>query len=180
MNVTRAFVAVRIPDVVLDAVDRRVAELSVPGRRTTREQWHLTLQFLGDHADVDAVVAALDGIEAQRGRARLGGAGAFPDATRALVFWLGLAEGASVLARIASAVAERTEVLGHAADTRPFRPHLTLARCRNATDLRSLIAAVGDVPVGPEWDVDAIAVYESERLADGARYIERAQILLPV
>ena len=180
MNVTRAFVAVRIPDVVLDAVDRRVAELSVPGRRTTREQLHLTLQFLGDHSDVDAVVASLDGIEAPRGRARLGGAGAFPDAKRAQVFWLGLAEGAGVLARIASAVAERTAVLGHEADTRPFRPHLTLARCRDATDLRPAIAAVGDDPVGPAWDVDAITVYESERLADGARYIERAQILLPV
>jgi RNA 2',3'-cyclic 3'-phosphodiesterase len=177
--VTRAFVAVRLPAVVLDAVEQRVAELAVPGRRTTREQWHLTLQFLGDDADVDAVVAALEGIEAPRGRARLGGAGAFPDARRALVFWLGLVDGTDLLGRIATAVAERTNGLGYEADARPFRPHLTLARCRNPTDLRSLITAVGDDCVGPAWDVDAVAVYESERRADGARYVERARILLP-
>jgi RNA 2',3'-cyclic 3'-phosphodiesterase len=131
------------------------------------------------HADIDAVIAVLDRIDAPPGRARLGGAGAFPDAARARVLWLGLAEGASVLARVASAVAGRTAVLGHEADTRPFRPHLTLARFRDPTDVRGAIAAFGDEPVGPAWEVDAIAVFESERLADGARYVERANLPLP-
>jgi 2'-5' RNA ligase len=176
--VTRAFVAVRLPEVVLDAVDRRVADLSVPGRRTTREQWHLTLQFLGDDVDVDAVVGALADVDARRGRARLGGVGAFPDAAGAHVFWLGLAEGSKVLADIAKVVAERTARLGYEADTRPFRPHVTLARCRSAADLRALIAAVGNEPVGPAWEIDAVTVYESRRLADGARYVERAAIPL--
>jgi RNA 2',3'-cyclic 3'-phosphodiesterase len=177
--VTRAFVAVRLPDVVLDAVAERVASVSVPGRCTTRDQWHVTLQFLGDHAEVDAVVAALEGIDASGGRAQLGGAGAFPDTTRARVLWLGFADGTSVLERVAAAVVERTAVLGHEADTRPFRPHLTLARFRDPTDVRGAIATFGDEPVGPAWNVDAIAVYESERFADGARYTERARIRLP-
>ena len=67
---TRAFVAVRLPEAVLDAVVRATSELWVPGRSTTRDQWHLTLQFLGDDADVDAVSAALDGIDAPGGRVR--------------------------------------------------------------------------------------------------------------
>lgn len=175
----RAFVAVRLPDVVLDAVGERVANLSIPGRVTTRDQWHVTLQFLGDNADVDAVIAALEGIEVSGGRAQLGGAGAFPDAARARVMWLGFAEGASVLERIARAVAQRTAVLGHEADPRPFRPHLTLARFRDPTDARGAITTFGAEPVGPTWEVDAIAVYESERRADGARYLERARIQLP-
>jgi 2'-5' RNA ligase len=177
--VARAFVAVRLPDVVLDAVAERVASRSVPGRRTTRDQWHVTLQFLGDHADVDAVIAALEAIEVSGGRVQLGGAGAFPDAARARVMWLGVAEGTSVLARVATAVTERTAVLGYEADTRSFRPHLTLARFRDPTEARGAIAAFGDEPVGPAWNVDAIAVYESERLADGARYTQRVVIPLP-
>jgi RNA 2',3'-cyclic 3'-phosphodiesterase len=176
--VPRTFVAVRLPDVVLDAVALRVSEIAVPGRRTTRDQWHLTLQFLGDDVDVGAVIAALDGIDAPGGRGQLGGGGAFPDATHARVFWLGLLEGTELLAQIAHAVAERTAPLGHEADPRPFRPHLTLARCRDATDLRPVIAAVGNDPIGPAWHVDAITVYESKRLADGARYTERARIPL--
>ena len=175
----RAFVAVRLPDVVLDAVAERVAQASMPGRRTTRDQWHVTLQFLGDHADVDAVAAALDGIDEAGGRAQLGGAGAFPDAARARVLWLGFAEGAKALAAVASAVAERTASLGHEADPRPFLPHLTLARFRDPADVRRVIAAFGDEPVGPAWNLDALTVYESERLTDGARYTERARIRLP-
>jgi 2'-5' RNA ligase len=146
---------------------------------TTRDQWHLTLQFLGDNADIDAVGAALEGIDAPRGRARLGGAGAFPESVSAHVLWLGLAEGTSVLIRIAEAVAQRTATLGHEADARPFRPHLTLARYRDATDLRAVIVDIGYEPIGPAWEVDRIIVYRSERLATGARYTEGRTIPLP-
>jgi 2'-5' RNA ligase len=177
--VTRAFVAVRLPDAVLDAVARRTAGLTLPGRSTTREQWHLTLQFLGDGADVDAVASALAGIDAPRGPVRFGGAGAFPAARRAQVVWLGLAAGAEVLARVADAVGGRMAALGHERETRPFRPHLTLARLRKEADVRAVIAAIGDEPVGPAWEVDAVTVFESLRGADGARYVERATIALP-
>lgn len=169
----------RLPDAVLDAVANRVSEVSLPGRRTTRDQWHLTLQFLGDRADIDEVAAALEGIEAAPGRARIGGAGAFPDARHGRFLWLGMTEGASVLARIAERVADRTAALGYDLEPRPFRPHLTLARCRVPIDLRRVITAIGSEPVGPAWEVDAVSVFESFREADGARYEERATIALP-
>jgi 2'-5' RNA ligase len=176
---TRAFVAVRLPDAVLDAVAERTAALDVPDRRTTREQWHLTLQFLGNRADVDAVTAALRGLDVSPGSARLGGAGAFPRPTRATVLWLGLAEGGELLARLADAVMQRTASLGHERDDRAYRPHLTLARCKSPTDLREVIASIGDAPIGPGWRVDAVAVFESETRPEGARYLERASIALP-
>ena len=57
---TRAFVAVVPPASVLDAVARATAGIDVASvRRTTRAQWHVTLQFLGDVGDVDAVASAL-------------------------------------------------------------------------------------------------------------------------
>src|SRR4051812_29925411 len=59
-EVTRAFVAVQLPPEVLGAISERTDDVKVRGARTmTREQWHLTLQFLGDGADVDPVVDAL-------------------------------------------------------------------------------------------------------------------------
>ena len=173
---TRAFVAVRVPESVLDAVDERLADLAVPGRRTTRAQWHLTLQFLGDGADIDEVAAALEGIAGAPGQARVGGAGAFPDARRALVLWLGLAEGSALLARLAEAVGERLAPLGYEVDPRPFQPHLTLARLRAPTDVRLTITAFGDIAIGPGWEVDALTVYESRLRSDGAEYAERATI----
>src|SRR5438309_978649 len=138
---------------------------------TTRDQWHITLQFLGNRADLDAVASALDGLDVAGGAARVGGAGAFPDARRGRVLWLGLVDGAALATRLAAAVVERTETLGHEREARPFRPHVTLARGRVASDLRNAIAAIGDDPVGPSWRVDAVTVYESRTHRDGARYL---------
>ena len=174
----RAFVAVRLPEVVLDAIVRATSDLWVPGRSTTRDQWHLTLQFLGDDADIESVSAALESLDAAGGRVRMGGAGAFPDPRHARVLWLGLTEGVEVLSRLAGEVAARSERLGHVRETRPFRPHVTLARFGAPSDLRTMIAEIGDDPIGPAWQVDAVTVYESLRRSDGSEYVERATIPL--
>ena len=176
---TRGFVAVPLPEAVLDAVVRATSELWVPGRSTTRDQWHLTLQFLGNDADIDAVTAALASLDATGGRVRMGGAGAFPDPRHARVLWLGVTEGLDVLARLSAAVEVCTEPLGHVRETRAFRPHLTLARFGAPSDLRAMIADIGDDPIGPAWDVESVTVYESRLGAGGARYVERATIPLP-
>jgi RNA 2',3'-cyclic 3'-phosphodiesterase len=176
--VTRAFVAVRLPEAVLDAIAGRVAGLSIPGRLATRDQWHLTLQFLGDGADIDAVTGALAGMDVAGGRVQVGGAGGFPDARHARVLWLGLVDGAPMLARVAAAVAAATGSLGHERDPRPFRPHVTLGRLRSPNDLASVIDGLGNDPVGPAWAVDAVTVYESRSTPEGARYIARAAVPL--
>jgi RNA 2',3'-cyclic 3'-phosphodiesterase len=178
--VTRAFVAVRLPAPVLDAVAGRVSGLEVPrGRITTRDQWHLTLQFLGNEADVDAVVGALVDLGGRGGRARLGAAGAFPNERRARVLWLGLVEGNALLARLALAVNARLAPLGYEAEARPYRAHVTLFRSPRPTDLRGAVAALGPAAVGPAWDVTELTVYETELRPDGARYVERARVALP-
>jgi RNA 2',3'-cyclic 3'-phosphodiesterase len=178
--VTRAFVAVQLPREVLRAVGLRTAGLTIPGGRpTTPDQWHLTLQFLGNTADVDAVAAALGGFSVPGGRVRLGGAGAFPNARRARVLWIGLTAGSEVLARLATGVAERLARIGYEPEARPLRPHLTIVRCASPTDARAAIAAFDSDPVGPAWNVAALTVYESQLRREGARYLERASVPLP-
>ena len=50
---TRAFVAIRPPSFVLDAVEQRVEHVAMPaGRRTPRDLWRITVQFLGDEVDI--------------------------------------------------------------------------------------------------------------------------------
>ena len=145
----------------------------------TRDQWHLTLQFLGDDADVEAVTTALDGFSVRGGRVRLGGAGAFPNARRGRVLWIGVAEGGDVLARLAQGVAERLAPVGYEPDSKPFRPHLTIVRCSSPTDLRAPVAALDAESFGSDWCLDALTVYESVLRPEGARYIERASVSLP-
>jgi 2'-5' RNA ligase len=178
--VTRAFVAVQLPYEVLGALAARTDGLRIRGGRSmTLDQWHLTLQFLGDDADVAAVGAALEGFSIPGGRVRLGGAGSFPSARRGRVLWIGVAEGRDVLARLAKGVAERMALLGHVPDERPFRPHLTIVRCAKPTDLRAAVAALDAESFGPAWRVEALTVFESRLLSEGARYVERGTIPLP-
>jgi 2'-5' RNA ligase len=177
--VTRAFVAVALPDDVLDAVSEATAALQLRGARMMRrDQWHLTLEFLGNDADVDAVTSALEGLTIPGGIVRLGGAGAFPNARRGRVLWIGVAEGRDVLARLASGVVERMALLGRLPEERPFRPHLTIVRCANPTDLRASVAALDAESFGPAWRVDALTIYESILRPEGARYVERASVPL--
>jgi 2'-5' RNA ligase len=177
--VTRAFVAVALPDDVLDAVSEATGTLQLPGARMMRrDQWHLTLQFLGDDAEVDAVGSALEGFTIPGGSARLGGAGAFPNARRGRVLWIGLTEGHDVLARLATGVAARLAPLGYEPDSSPFRPHVTIVRCPRPTDLRASVTTLGACSFGRAWRVDALTLFESILRPDGARYVERASVPL--
>ena len=95
----RGFVAVVPPDDVLDAVDAAATAIEVPStaRRTTRSQWHLTLQFLGNRVDFAAVAAALEPLAVRGSVVQLGAAGAFPSERRGRVLWLGVSEGGALL-----------------------------------------------------------------------------------
>jgi 2'-5' RNA ligase len=178
--VTRAFVAVALPAEVLAAVSVRTEALKIRGaRKMTRDQWHLTLQFLGDDADIEAVSSALNGFSVRGGRVRLGGAGAFPNAHRGRVLWIGVAEGGDVLVRLAHGVGACLAPAGYDPDARPFRPHLTIVRCASPTDLREPVASLGAEPIGGDWSVDELTVYESVLRREGARYVERATVPLP-
>ncbi|GIU87348.1 MAG: RNA 2',3'-cyclic phosphodiesterase [Acidimicrobiia bacterium] len=177
---TRAFVAVRPPGRVLDAVAAWFDAPDLPGARfTTRDQWHVTLQFLGNRADVEAVAAALAPLAVEAGPVRLGGAGAFPTERRARVLWLGVAQGAERFARLAEAVGALLAPLGHEPEARPYHPHLTLARLRPPADVRPVLARLRAGPVGDAWTVREVVVYESHLRRTGARYEARARIPLP-
>jgi RNA 2',3'-cyclic 3'-phosphodiesterase len=179
----RAFVAVELPDEILDAVAARVercAAVKPTLRWARRAQWHVTLQFLGAVDDAHAVQDALR--EAVRGvpafDVRLGGGGAFPQPRRGSVLWLGVGEGAGELGTLAAAVTSATARLGFGNEPRPFRPHVTLARSRDAADLRPVVDALGDEPAGPTWRVEDVVLLASETRPEGARYSEVRRFVL--
>jgi 2'-5' RNA ligase len=178
--VTRAFVAVPLPEPVLDAVAAAVATIGeLPGARwATREQQHVTLQFLGNHADIDAVAAALHDLAVHAGDVRIGGAGAFPSERRARVLWAGIAQGDSLLVQLAAAVGALLAPLGHEPEARAYRPHLTLARWKAPTDVRPVVASLQACDFGDAWRVDEVVVYESVLGRGGAQYVARAVVPL--
>ena len=176
---SRAFVAVVPPAPVLDAVAGALGEPEVAGARFTRpEQWHLTLQFLGNEVELDEVADALGQLALRSGPVRLGGFGAFPNERRGRVLWLGVAEGAPLLAQLAAAVGVLLGPRGYPPEDRERHPHLTLARCKVPSDLRATVAALGSGPVGPEWRVEDVVLYESLTRSTGAKFMERGRFPL--
>ena len=177
----RAFVAVQPPGAVLDAVDAAVAGAmaDVTGARfTTREQRHLTLQFLGNRVDLAAVSNALHALAVRAGDVQLGGAGAFPSARRARVLWVGIASGAEFLVQLAASVGALLAPLGHEPEARPYHPHLTLARWKTPADARAVVEKFGTDPIGEPWQVDEVVLYESLLRRTGAQYVARDVIAL--
>jgi 2'-5' RNA ligase len=183
MRIGRAFVAVELPNDTLDAVAARIERCAAAEsalRWTRRAQWHVTVQFLGAVGDLGALESALH--ETTRvvppPTVRLGGGGAFPKPRRGNVLWLGVVEGVAELEGLAAAVTSATVNVGFEHEHRPFRPHVTLARSRETVDLRPLVDALGDEPVGPAWRVGDVVLLASETRPDGARYSEVGRFAL--
>jgi 2'-5' RNA ligase len=182
-SLRRAFVAIVPPPDVLDAVEAALAPIrrvAPPGLKWSRRaQWHLTLQFLGA-ADADVVIDSLVGNLYGRAPVRLGlgGAGAFPSVARGSVVWLGLDEGHDALASLVGAVERATEPLGFEPDSRAFHPHLTVARSSRARPLGSVVASLGDGPVGAAWEARAVVLMESDTRPTGAVHREIAHVPL--
>jgi 2'-5' RNA ligase len=177
--VTRAFVAICPPPPVLDAVEARTAAIDIPGaRRTPREQWHITVQFLGNAADIDAVVGALSGLTTPAALVELVGAGAVGGTrNRGTVFALG-ARPLDWLTALADEVTARLTPLGYERDFKTYLPHLTLARCKRRTDMSGAVETVGPEPIGEPWRVDRMTVFESRTLREGAVHTPRGEVAL--
>lgn len=163
---SRLFFALWPDDAVRARLDAARRALTVPGRPVPARNLHLTLVFLGDVAA--APVEALDIRAATAGIApfalTLDRFGSFP---RARVAWLAPSTPPPVLLRLADAIATACRAAGLTPDTRPYQPHLTIAR---STD------AVADAAIAPQaWPVSDFCLVESARDADGSAYTVRAR-----
>jgi 2'-5' RNA ligase len=184
-SLDRGFVAVVPPEDVLDAIETRVAPVRVSHhdlRWSRRAQWHVTLRFLGRVPDVDVLLGALR--ESLAGDARvdaiaIGGSGAFPNARRASVVWLGVREGTEALTRVAAAVESASVVAGFPPEPRPFRSHLTVARVPRPRDVAAVLDALGDDPIGRAWSAADVVLVSSDTRPTGSVYSEVARVPLP-
>jgi RNA 2',3'-cyclic 3'-phosphodiesterase len=174
----RLFVAIVPPPEALGELAAVVRPLQVAApelRWAGRESWHLTLAFLGD---VDEGLLAelstrLERAAGRHPRQRLAitGGGAFPSAGRARVVWAGIRADSRPLAALAASVAEGARRAGAPPpdEGRKYHPHLTLARCRQPADVRSLTNELAQAS-GPDWTADAIHLIRSHLTAGSPRY----------
>lgn len=180
MPVARLFIAIDTPPAL-------AAQLlaSLPAERGIRPtapgQLHLTLRFLGerDEAAAVAIAAALTTVVPRPLTLAVQGTGRFRGRQGAIL-WAGLRADPALAQLHADVQAALTDI-GIAAETRPFRAHLTLARCGAAVPEAVLCAWLARTRglSAPPWQADRLVLYESQLAPTGARHVVRTAYPLP-
>jgi RNA 2',3'-cyclic 3'-phosphodiesterase len=132
----RLFLALRLPDDVLDEIERWQHAQLPNVRVVPRQHLHVTLAFLGHRpaGELEAIVGALREAAAGAGEIRL--TSVRYHETRS-VGMLVLEDEGGRAALLANDVQERLERLGvYRREGRPWLPHLTVARWRERPRLR--------------------------------------------
>jgi 2'-5' RNA ligase len=133
----RSFIAIALADPARSAVEAYLAQLrqAIGGVAwTPPENLHLTLKFLGDvmPARLESLAVRVAEIAAAQTPFALtvAGVGAFPSVRRPRVLWIGVA--APAVGPLAAAIDRACAAEGFVPEARPFHPHLTLGRVRQA------------------------------------------------
>jgi len=133
----RSFVSIDLEDgQILSKVESIMSSLSALGadlKPVERENIHLTLKFLGNvsPAKLAEVKSALAEVKFQAFTLEIKGAGAFPSLKRMNVIWVGVGEGWSQVELIFEQTEKLLHNIGFSRETRPFSPHITIARVRS-------------------------------------------------
>ncbi len=177
----RLFVAIPLPEAIKEEIGKAQGRLrsALPESDigwTKREQFHLTLKFLGNVA-VERVESLKKKIqEAGRGfsplRLRAKGIGFFPERGEPRVIWAGIGDDYGSLASLQEAIEKAT--LDFAEKENQFTAHVTLGRVRRirrneVEALQRASASVAEKSFG-EWTAGKIAVMRSDLTPDGARH----------
>lgn len=175
----RVFCAIELPESLKAQIGQHISSLrnatEANANWSLSDNIHLTLKFLGE-VEVERVVtvtsaaaAAVNGIAPFR--IEVEGAGAFPPRGAPRVLWLGVNDLEGRLAELHARIESEFAAAGFPKESRPFRPHLTLARLRKPAGATALAAAHKERPFKTaDISVSELAVIRSELSPRGSRY----------
>jgi RNA 2',3'-cyclic 3'-phosphodiesterase len=185
----RIFVGIDLDSEIRVRIDRFVEGVQgfAPDARWARpESLHITLKFIGEQsaAQVEAITARLNRVEAGALEIRCAGYGFFPTAKAPRVFWIGIQAGPA-LGALAATIDDAVAELGIAREDRPYSPHLTLARAgggsgapkwragdgtnKTFTVLEKRLGAMGKLDFGTMIAREFI-LYQSQLSLAGSKY----------
>lgn len=175
----RTFLAFEVPAALRRRID---AKLRPQRDRLPRARWvepeamHLTLVFLGEVEEkaISQLQAGLTGVFAAETPvgARLGSIGAFPEGRPPRVIWLAVELSRDLGGLQRRALESCKRVAGATPDEKPFRPHLTLARCAPPWPARALggLREMGDADWQEPFNISEAVFFHSRWGAGGAQH----------
>jgi len=183
MEQVRSFIAIELPDELKLGLTQLEAQLKM-----SKQPWvkwvdpysiHLTLKFLGSIAvdRISEITGAME--EAIQGispfHLEVKDLGVFPNLRRVQVIWVGISGEVDKLSQLQQHLESNLARLDFAPESRPFTPHLTLARIRNRASLDER-QSFGQLIATTRFEatytikVDAISLMRSQLTREGAIY----------
>ena len=178
----RLFAGIPLAAAVIDELSTISVRLrsSTDGLRwSAPESWHITLQFLGNtgQEQYECTVARLHELRSPRFPIQLEGLGLFE---RAGVFFAGVRLTPELRA-LQQRVTAATGLCGFIPETRPYHPHVTLARTKGkgrTHGLNELKARIHRQPAFTSFVAGEFVLYESVTRTTGALYEVRERFSL--
>jgi len=191
MEQIRSFIAIELPDEVKTALAQLQALLKTgkqpPVKWVDPYSVHLTLKFLGNIAAdktgeiTEAIEKAAQGVSPFQLEVK--DLGVFPNFRRVRVVWVGISGEVAQLSQLQQRIESNLSPLGFASESRPFTPHLTLARVREQASpaeqqsFGQLIASTRfEAAYG--FRVDSINLMRSQLTSEGAIYRQISSVKL--
>ena len=162
----RLFIAIQLDPEIKEALtdlQLYMKRLGVRGNYSREENLHLTLAFIGEYSDPDAVLDIIDQISFEPFRLSLDGIGSFRN-----LWWAGLEESAalrSLVKRLRWALSDA----GIPFDRKKFSPHITLIRRPSQPAIPEELLSR---PPRGSMIVDHISLMRSDRGKNGMIYTE--------
>ena len=175
----RLFAAIALPEEVAEGL--AIRQYGLEGARWRPEETlHITLRFFGDVQErmADDLDAELSGIGGSPFEIALAGVGSFGEGDRINAVWAGVVDNPA-LTQLAARCETAARRAGVKAESRVYRPHVTLAYLRRP-DPRDVAIWVQshNLLKSPPFAVDRFGLYSSHRTSEGSRYrLEREYLL---
>jgi 2'-5' RNA ligase len=175
----RLFTALEIPQSA--AMSLSLLRGGVPGARwIDRENFHITLRFIGDvdHRTADEVAEALDRIRRQQFMLTLSGTGFFGN-KKPHSIWAGV-QPVAELNTLNGDLERLCQRMGLPAEPRKFTPHVTLARLKNARvdDVVHYLTGRGDFQAPPFLVTKFVLMSSRDSVGGGPYVVEEEYPLL--
>ncbi len=160
-EIMRLFAAIDLSDEIKDAlvsVQNEMRRSRVNGNYTKRENFHVTLAFIGEWSDPENVVGALGAVTSKPFDIRLDRLGAFDS-----LWWAGI-DGSEPLMTLSRRVRRALADGMITYDSKRFSPHITLVRRPDAIALPDVyVPKIG-------MRVDSFSLFRSDRTKSGMVY----------
>ena len=191
MEQVRSFIAIKLPDELKVGLSQLQDKLKLVKQSSVKwvnlQNVHLTLKFLGNIA-VDRISGITSVMEEAAQtispfHLEVKELGAFPNLKRVQVVWVGISGEVDKLGQLQQRIESNLVRLDFTPESRPFTPHLTLARLRDRTSLDErerfgqLIASTG-FEATYTIKVDAINLMKSKLTREGAIYSRISSVQL--